>query len=215
MSSDHSSLVDSLVRNIEPGRPGSVGGLTIVPLYGAAAVPEYRTMGDAVAAGELTIGELANGTIPHLMVSNRGPLPVLIVEGQHLHGGRQNRILDSSVLVAAATETVIPVSCVERGRWGYSGQTQATLASEMAHPELRAMKSQQVARSVRTSANRRSDQSAIWADIERKRRLLSAGASRTGAMSDAYEHRRQDLKKVLGSFPRPLRGQCGVMAFAG
>lgn len=215
MNSERSTLVDDLVRRAEFGRPRSIGALTLVPLYGAIALPAYRTAGDALSAGDLTIGEVGNGNVPELMVSNRAPLPVLIVEGEHLQGARQNRILNSSVLVDAGADTVIPVSCVERGRWAYGGRSKASLGLDMAYPALRAMKHQQVGQSVRTSATRRSDQAAIWTEIERKRSSLSAGASPTGAMGDAFDHRRVDLEALLGSFPEPLRNQCGVMAFGG
>jgi hypothetical protein len=61
-----------------------------------------------------------------------GPIPVFMpdrskrsrwtetrTDGEQLVGAKQNRILNMTVLVAAETEVTIPVSCVERGRWGY------------------------------------------------------------------------------------------------
>lgn len=215
MTSDSSSLIDSFARKLESGRPRSFDGLTLVPLFGALPLPEYRTAGEALAAGELTIGEVDGGTVPELIVSNRSTVPVLIVEGEHLRGGRQSRVLNSSVLTPAGRDTVIPVSCVEQGRWAYGMQSATSLGADMANAELRAMKSRQVAQSARAGTARRSDQAAIWMDIERKRRLLAAGSSPTGAMADAFEHRRGDLERLLASFPGPGRQQCGVMAFAG
>ena len=215
MTSDRSSVIDSFARTLASGRPRSFEALTLIPLFGAAPLPEYRTAGEALTAGELTIGELGSGHVPELTASNRGPVPVLIVEGEHLHGGRQSRVLNSSVLIGAGQYAVIPVSCVEQGRWAYGMQSATSLGTEMAYAELRAMKSQQVAQSARAGAARRSDQAAIWMDIERKRRQLTAGSSPTEAMADAFEHRRRDLERLLASFPGPERQQCGVMAFAG
>jgi hypothetical protein len=59
------------------------------------------------------------GSAPELRVVNEGALRVLILEGDELVGARQNRVVNSSVLVAAGSELVLPVSCVERGRWSY------------------------------------------------------------------------------------------------
>jgi len=57
--------------------------------------------------------------VPNLAVDNKGERFVLFVEGQELRGAKQNRVLNASVLIAAHTKTVIPVSCVEQGRWRY------------------------------------------------------------------------------------------------
>ena len=45
-----------------------------------------------------------------------------MLDGEELIGAKQNRILNTTVLVAAHTEVTIPVSCVEQGRWGYRGR---------------------------------------------------------------------------------------------
>jgi len=37
--------------------------------------------------------------------------------GEELVGGKQDRIVNSSFLIAGKTEVVIPVSCVEQGCW--------------------------------------------------------------------------------------------------
>ncbi len=59
--------------------------------------------------------------MPQLVLKNAGTLPVLLLDGEHLEGAMQNRVLNATVLAAPEHETVIPVSCVEQGRWGYRG----------------------------------------------------------------------------------------------
>ena len=58
--------------------------------------------------------------MPELTVENRADLPVLIVDGEELVGAKQNRVANLTMLLPAEKTTIIPVSCVEAGRWSYS-----------------------------------------------------------------------------------------------
>jgi hypothetical protein len=77
------------------------------------------------------------------------------------------------------------------------------------------MKARQVSAAARAGAGRRADQSAVWADVERKRAQLGAKTSPTDAMRDAYDDRRADLERLRAAFPAPAPGQSGVLAVAG
>ena len=71
----------------------------------------------------LTVQEVSEGgSVPELLVDNMGDIRVLFIEGEELVGPKQNRILNTSILVAAKSKTKIPVSCVEHGRWGYKSK---------------------------------------------------------------------------------------------
>jgi len=72
------------------------------------------------AGGNFAHEELREaGSVPELRVVKEGTLRVLILEGDELIGARQNRVANSSVLVPAGSEIILPVLCVERGRWSY------------------------------------------------------------------------------------------------
>ena len=43
---------------------------------------------------------------------------MLVVEGEHFLGNKQNRAINVTVLVPALADLEIPVSCLEQGRWG-------------------------------------------------------------------------------------------------
>ena len=93
----------------------------MIPLLGPPPVerePFYLTLDEALASGVDEITEVSEqGSVPDLKFINRGPQPVLILDGEELLGAKQNRIVNLTILVAANSELTIPVSCVEAGRW--------------------------------------------------------------------------------------------------
>ena len=76
----------------------------------------------------------AAGSVPELVALNPLETSVLLYDGEELLGAKQNRILNVTVLVAAASETRIPVSCVEEGRWHARSAT-FDAAPQAAYPE--------------------------------------------------------------------------------
>jgi len=148
--------------------------------------------------------------VPELKLVNRGELPVLLVDGEELVGAKQNRILNLTILVAALTTTVIPVSCVEAGRWSRRSASFAS-AARAQYAAGRAMRMEQVSRSLKERGDRRSDQSAIWFDISTKSARLAA-SSETGAMADMYEQRGSRIDEYVNALV-PADGQVGA-AFA-
>jgi hypothetical protein len=200
------------------GEPQACRGLTLVPLSAMTTVAKagaYALAAEAIAAGTLAVEETGGGQVPQLVVHNQGDLPVLLVEGEHLEGAMQDRVLNVSVLVAARHDTHIPVSCVEHGRWGYRGSQGFAPAPEFTHPNLRAMKVASVARDARRTGGRRSDQGGVWAEVDRKRAEVGASFSATGAMGDAYRDRGRELDEITAAFGSPRPGQLGTIVCIG
>ena len=102
--------------------------LTLWPLLSSeeAAVsdgPGYVLLARALEDGTVQIDEVSEGgSVPNVRVTNRGAQDVLFLFGEEIRGAKQNRIANASFLVAAQSELVIDVSCVERGRWGRRGR---------------------------------------------------------------------------------------------
>jgi len=95
--------------DLNVGTAARCGCVTVLPVFAATALPraDYALGTDAVAAGKLEICELPRGaTVAHLQARNRGPRRVLLVEGDHLIGARQNRMVTSSVLIGGKREVV-------------------------------------------------------------------------------------------------------------
>ena len=71
----------------------------------------YITLGEALGVGSIEIREVSEGgSVPELRVVNRAGKMVLILDGEELVGAKQNRIVNTTILVAAGTEIVIPVT---------------------------------------------------------------------------------------------------------
>jgi hypothetical protein len=131
--------------------------------------------------------------VPNLKVHNKSPRMVLILDGEELVGAKQNRIVNTTILVAGNATVIIPVSCVEQGRWAYN--TPRFHSEERIMPSrMRAMKARQVQESVRSHGEYRADQSAIWADISERASRRDA-ASPSMAMAGIYE---KDLPSASG-----------------
>jgi hypothetical protein len=80
----------------------------------------YLLLDEAIERGEILIEEVeGGGYVNFLDVENRGESPVLLIFGEEIKGGKQNRILSKSVLINKRSKLRIPVTCTERGRWSY------------------------------------------------------------------------------------------------
>jgi len=145
--------------------------------------------------------------VPSLSVVNDADRPVLLLDGEELVGARQNRILNTTVLVAAHAALRIPVSCVEQGRWSYRGKRfDASDASLFA--SARAKKAARVSASLRERGAHTSDQGEIWRDVARtlsERKIESP----TGAMRDFYRRFADDVAATSRAL-LPGPGQTGA-----
>lgn len=138
----------------------TVGAVTVFPVWTEAAEPgiDYMAFGEAEDAGWFALGEAAQPTVPSLHAVNEGGMPVLLLAGELVTGGQQDRVLNTTVMVAAHAHTPIPVSCVERGRW--SGGTRSRRLGH-APPRLRARATSASAK----AADRRADQGEVWREV--------------------------------------------------
>src|ERR1041385_8325134 len=125
----------------------------------------WLTLSEALQQKRLTVTEVSQGgSVPQLTVVNRADVPVLLLDGEELIGAKQNRVLNTTILVKEQSETVVPVSCTERGRWSYVSATFADAKVVMAS-KIRVQKMMAVSESLDASAGYQSDQGAVWQEI--------------------------------------------------
>ena len=168
-------------------RKQSYKNVTLFPLLAPeAATPDYLTLEQALDRNLVQVSELdQDGSVPELRLINKGKKKVLIIEGQELVGAKQNRIVNATFLVAASTETIIPVSCVEQGRWHYASE-RFDSGNKMMHASLRRNHQKRVRESLQQGRGYQSNQGEIWEDISAKLDRMKVAAP-TRAMADAYE----------------------------
>ena len=99
--------------SLHVGHGVECGSITVFPVWtDGSAVPAVDWTGKG-----LVIDEVEGGSVPQLGVTNTTDQPQLILEGDILAGGRQDRMAGETVLVMPGESIIIPVNCVEAGRW--------------------------------------------------------------------------------------------------
>jgi hypothetical protein len=198
--------------------PQRHGPLTVFPLI-AATAPELplTLLADALRDGSLTVTEIGEGMVPALLARNGGKAGVLVLDGEQLVGAKQNRTTNRSLILPAGSETRIPVSCMEQGRWRHGGEDfRPTKQSSPSTVRRKAREVEEVrargAGVVPVSALAEV-QGAVWSTIADYSASLGAH-SPTGALDEIYQTREADIDRWAAGFPAERR-QIGMLAFLG
>lgn len=197
------------------GEPTISGPLTLFPVFSGEPRLHYTSLADAVNHG-LTVSELSGGaSVNNLNVVNPTPLPAMLYEGEEVLGAQQNRTTDVTIIVAAGSETQIPVSCVEHGRWDGSRHSESLEpAPQTAYPELRRAKSRQVRASVALGAEARANQGEVWRHVAERSREMNV-RSATGAMHDVFEGNRDRIGALIEPLMAGAENQTGSLVAIG
>lgn len=172
------------------GNPIHQGNLTIFPVFGgpAAEASRFLTLDEGLSQGVVKVGELGalrgtgrmmrpqpDGSRPapapeqarvnELAIQNLSDRPLILLAGEIVTGGRQDRVVGRDRIVPPHSEPLpLDVFCVEPGRWQGLSATFAA-AKTMAHPTLR----QEV-----TEAR---NQQRVWAEVAASRDGLARAAA--------------------------------------
>ena len=188
------------------------GNLTVYGLRGASRSPhQYSTLDESLANGLAEVTEVSeSGSVPELNFTNRSHDMVLLLAGEQLVGAKQNRVLNTSILVGADSVIKIPVSCVEQGRWRYKSRGFGSSGTS-AHARLRKEMSKHVSESFFASGKARADQGKVWSEVSRKLRSLAV-ESESEALEMVFESRHRELEDSLLRL-KPDEDWCGVMVY--
>ncbi len=202
------------VAQLTVGQPMGGDGLTLFPLLSeAGSHVRYRMLADALRKGLVAVREVSGeGSVPDLAVDNRSKQPVLILDGEELVGAKQNRVANLTMLLPGRRKTIIPVSCVEQGRWDYD-TIDFAVTNRVQYARGRAARHASVRRSLARTGARRSNQGEVWDSIREKACAMDAG-SPTGAMSSIFERHAARLDEYVHCVDA-VPGQVGALFVVG
>lgn len=205
-------IISDFIAQIRFGEVQTFQNLQAIPLFlDQQEDLVYLTLKEALEKRFVLIQEVSQGgSVPELKVTNQADLPVLLLDGEELAGAKQNRVLNTTILVNAKSEVMIPVSCTEQGRWSY--RTSQFYDSGVVSPSfIRASKASSVNASLKENMTYHSDQRVVWDDVAFLRKEAKVDSS-TGAMKDVFEQKKDTLEDYLRAF-RLVPSQKGIFVF--
>jgi len=210
------TTIDKTLQQIRLGEPQIFENICIIPLTlpgDKGTGPEYLTMGKALEERLLVVSEVSSsGSVPNLRVENKSELPVLLLDGEELAGAKQNRVLNTTILLKPNSETIIPVSCTEQGRWAYTSPLFRESGTIMSH-KARTRKMSGVMENLERGCGPASNQGAVWNEVSELSYKLNV-ASPSCAMRDVFEQKSRSLRQYLDAF-RLCSDQIGLLALIG
>ena len=188
---DETELLDAQVHKNVAAIP-----ITTPPNYSF----DVMTLKKGFELGLVNVKECETSTVNTIVVENKSVTPLLLIDGEEIVGGDQNRIVNATILVAPQSEMKIPVNCTEHGRWGFKHEFRES--EYMANYRTRSAKAH-------ARYDNMDEQGAVWDAIDRLEHNRSFH-SPTQAMSENYEDAKSDLNKILPAF-KAVDGQSGVV----
>src|SRR5262249_46640742 len=138
----------------------------------------YLTLDDALELQALKVTEVSDGgNVPTLKVINTSGARVFLMAGEKQGGAKPNRGLNTRPTVAAETAIVVPVSCVEQGRWAYRRPDFGSSGTS-SHARLRAQMNRQANAGYASFGFAACHQREIWNEVSEK-------LTRMGSHSDS------------------------------
>jgi hypothetical protein len=191
--------IADLTGTVHVGAGQRFGEVTWFPLW-----TEAEQLPRLVPTTGLGFEESPTAQVDRLVVTNHSAVPGLLIQGETVRGGLQDRTCTATVLVPPNSRLEVPVACIERGRWSPGGAFERAAVTS---PGIRSRHSTARVRSA-SGSPWVTDQPGTWSEIERLREG-EAHLSPTSSYHDVRAGRR--ARQRHAEHPRPLDGQRGVV----
>jgi hypothetical protein len=162
--------------------PITHGDLTIFPVVSGKShdTSDFITLDEGIRSGDVVVTEVGNlhstmqrrlpyqtrpyqgAEVNRLVLVNNSKHPLILLAGEVVTGGKQDRVVGKDRIVPAESDPVdLSVFCVEHGRWIESSTKFDTHASVMLQP------------TVRMKAMADQDQQKVWDEVANSRKNMS------------------------------------------
>lgn len=169
--------------------------LTIFPLQGDHFEEEdFITLDEGFSNKVVDVEELSQSQVNSVRLINRGSSMLFVLDGEEIRGALQNRVFNTTVILDPMMEEVVPVSCVEQGRWHGSARFEGSTACS--NPTVRATLNLSVTKNVRERKGFRSDQSAVWRSVSTTLKTANVH-SETMSLSSAFMNLNNNLDEFV------------------
>ncbi len=138
-----------------------LGNLVVYPITSRTQsdVGPLIALDDALASGAAEVRESGGaGAVNTLVIENKGTLPIFVLAGTIVKGGKQDRQIGQDFIIDGKSQTPVDAFCVEHGRWTASRNGVATggrfQTSEVMAPSK-----------VRAAGQYKKSQGEVWAKV--------------------------------------------------
>jgi hypothetical protein len=197
---------------LEPIRHGS---LTVFPVVApkSYATADFLTLDEGLRSGEVVVTEYGNvrglirrGVTPgitpavrregaevnRLVLINNSKRPLLLLAGEIVTGGKQDRVIGKDRIVPAESDPVdLSVFCVEPGRWvatsEHFGTSGATYGGPVAAGRAPVPSTLMAQPSVRAKAMGDKDQNQVWAEVKKQQQSMAVEVAAAAPPASAGE----------------------------
>jgi hypothetical protein len=221
---------------LEPIRHGN---LTVFPVVAAKsyATGEFMTLDEGLLSGDVVVTEAGNvqglirrhGTPPvrndgaqvnRLVLVNNSKRPLLLLAGEIVSGGKQDRVIGKDRIVPAESDPVdLSVFCVEPGRWvatsEHFGASEAMYGRSVGGPtkNVQPPMAMMAQPSVRAKAMADKDQNQVWAEVRKQQAAETVEVSGAApavatelAHTSSYARlmENEEVKKQVDAVAKPI-----------
>jgi len=216
------------------------GNLTVFPVVAAKSYPtgEFLTLDEGLRSGEVEVSEAGHvqglirrhsvpairndgAQVNRLVLVNNSKRPLLLLAGEIVTGGKQDRVIGKDRIVPAESDPVdLSVFCVEPGRWDatseHFGASEAMYGGNVGGPLKAAQPpmAMMAQPSVRAKAMADKDQSQVWAEVRKQQAAMetvevTAAApevateiARTSSYAKVNEN--EEVKRQVDAVAKPI-----------
>ena len=218
---------------LEPIRHGN---LTVFPVVAAKSYPtgEFLTLDEGLRSGEVVVTEAGNvqglirrhsmpairndgAQVNQLVLVNNSKRPLLLLAGEIVTGGKQDRVIGKDRIVPPESDPVdLSVFCVEPGRWVATSEhfgASGAMYGKTVGGHVPAPMTMMAQPSVRAKAMGDKSQGEVWDEVKKQREAVSVevaaaapSASRDLAGTSSYARvmENEEVKKQVDAVATPI-----------